>query len=131
CATRNRLLCSTKSAGGTASSTPVMPPITKVTMKPIDHSIAEVKTIRPPYMVNSQLKTFTPVGTAMTMVAMPNTALTSAPAPMVKKWCSQTVKDSTVIATVAYTMEVYPNSFLLAKVAVTSENTPNAGRIRI
>ncbi|KAG0733490.1 hypothetical protein G6F23_013297 [Rhizopus arrhizus] len=29
CAIRNRLLCRAKSAGGTASSTPVMPPITK------------------------------------------------------------------------------------------------------
>ncbi len=39
CATRNRLLCSAKSAGGTASSTPVMPPMTKVTMKPIANII--------------------------------------------------------------------------------------------
>ena len=36
-ATRNRLLCSWKSAGGTAISTPVMPPMTNVTMNPIDH----------------------------------------------------------------------------------------------
>ena len=56
-------------------------------------------------MVNSQLKIFTPVGTAMIMVAMPKKALTSAPAPMVKKWCSQTMKDSTQIAMVATTIE--------------------------
>ena len=36
-------------------------------------------------MVNIQLKTFTPVGTAMIIDMMPKTALTSAPAPMVKK----------------------------------------------
>ena len=30
-----------KSAGTTATRTPVRPPITKVTMKPIDHSIGE------------------------------------------------------------------------------------------
>ena len=59
-----------KSAGGTASSTPVMPPMTKVTMKPIDHSIgATNRRSRPPYIVNSQLKTFTPVGTAMIIVS--------------------------------------------------------------
>ena len=52
-------------------------------------------------MVKIQLKTFTPVGTAMIMVAMPKKALTSAPAPMVKKWCSQTVNESTVMAAVA------------------------------
>ena len=76
CATRNRLLCTWKSAGGTAISTPVMPPTTKVIMKPIDHSIGTVKRTRPPYMVNSQLKIFTPVGTAMIMVMTPKKPLT-------------------------------------------------------
>src|SRR6516164_9079429 len=33
-ATRNRLLCSKKSAGGTARSTPVIPPIVNVTRNP-------------------------------------------------------------------------------------------------
>lgn len=42
CAIRNRLLCRTKFAPGTASRTPVIPPIEKVTMKPIVHSIAEL-----------------------------------------------------------------------------------------
>ncbi len=40
------------------------------------------------------------------MVAMPNAALTFALCPMVKKWCSQTVKESTAIAQVASTSEV-------------------------
>ena len=40
------------------------------------------------------------------IVVMPNTALTSALCPMVKKWCSQTVKDSTPIVIVAMTSEV-------------------------
>ena len=62
-----------------------MPPITNVTMKPIAHSIGELKRTRPPYMVNSQLKIFTPVGMAMTMLTMPKKPFTSAPAPMVKK----------------------------------------------
>jgi len=38
---------------GTASSIPVMPPMTKVTRKPSDHSIGVLKRIRPPYIVNS------------------------------------------------------------------------------
>ena len=67
------------------SSTPVMPPITNVTMKPIDHRIGTVNRMRPPYIVKSQLKTFTPVGTAMIIVMIPKKPLTSAPAPMVKK----------------------------------------------
>ena len=54
-ATRKRLLCSTKSAGGTASRTPVIPPTTKVTTKPSAQSIGVAKTTRPLYIVNSQL----------------------------------------------------------------------------
>ena len=56
-------------------------------------------------MVKSQLKTFTPVGTAMIIDMMPKMALTSAPAPMVKKWCSQTMKASTQMTIVATTIE--------------------------
>ena len=73
----------------------------KATMKPIVNSIAGCRRIRPRYIVNSQLNTFTPVGTAMIIVAMPKAALTLALAPIVKKWCSHTPNESTVIATVA------------------------------
>ena len=84
-------MCSTKSAGGTASNTPVMPPITKVMMKPMVHSMGTSKRIRPRYMVNSQLKIFAPVGIEIIMVVMPKNEFTLAPDPMVKKWCSQTM----------------------------------------
>lgn len=59
-----------------------------------------------PYMVNSQLKILTPVGIAIIIVVIPKKAFTFAPAPMVKKWCSQTMNDRTVIQTVAHTSEV-------------------------
>ena len=78
-------MCSTKSAGGTASNTPVMPPITKVMMKPMVHSMGTSKRMRPRYMVNSQLKIFAPVGIEMIMVVMPKNEFTLAPEPMVKK----------------------------------------------
>ena len=78
-------MCTCQSTGGTASSTPVRPPKTNVTMKPIVHSTGTVNRTRPPYIVNSQLKILTPVGTAMIMLMMPKKALTSALAPMVKK----------------------------------------------
>ena len=96
---------STKSTGGTASRTPVMPPMTKVTMKPTENRTGVANTIRPRNIVNSQLKTLTPVGTAMIIDMMPKKALTSAPAPIVKKWCSQTMKERTQIANVARTIE--------------------------
>ena len=90
CAIRNSELCRTKSAGGTASSTPVMPPMAKVHMKPTVHSMGTVKRMRPLYMVNSQLKIFAPVGIEMIIVVMPKNELTLAPEPIVKKWCSHT-----------------------------------------
>lgn len=55
--------------------------------------------------MNSQLKTFTPVGTAMIIETMPKIALTSAPAPMVKKWCNHTVKERMQMAIVAMTID--------------------------
>jgi hypothetical protein len=78
-------LCSWKSAGGTASSTPVMPPITKVIMKATVHIMGSSKRMRPLYMVNSQLKIFAPVGMEMIIVVMPKNELTLAPLPIVKK----------------------------------------------
>ena len=101
CATRNSELWSTKSAGGIASSTPVMPPTTKVSMKATTHIIGSSKRTSPLYMVNSQLKTLAPVGIEITMVAMPKKLLTLGPAPMVKKWCSHTRYDRMVMTTVA------------------------------
>ena len=83
CAIRNNELCSTKSMAGIASITPVMPPMTKVTMKPIVHSTGEVKCTRPRYMVNSQLKIFTPVGTAIAIVASAKAAVATVPMPVV------------------------------------------------
>jgi len=59
--------------------------MTKVTMKPSDHRSGVLNTTRPWNSVNSQLKTLTPVGTAMIIDMMPKKALTSAPAPIVKK----------------------------------------------
>jgi hypothetical protein len=44
-----------------------------------------VKRTRPRYIVKSQLKTFTPVGIAISIVMIPKNAFTFAPAPIVKK----------------------------------------------
>ena len=76
-----------------------------MTIKPTVNSIGVANTMRPRNIVNSQLNTFTPVGTAMTVDMMPKNALTSAPAPIVKKWCSQTMKERTQIPSVANTIE--------------------------
>ena len=70
--------------------TPVMPPITKVSMNATVHIIGSSKRVRPRYIVNSQLNIFAPVGIEMIMVVMPKNEFTLAPEPIVKKWCSQT-----------------------------------------
>ena len=52
-----------------ASTTPVTPPTVNRKMKPTAQCIAAVKRIEPPHIVAIQEKIFTPVGTAITMVA--------------------------------------------------------------
>ena len=81
--------------------TPVSPPRTKVVRNPMVQSMGVVRRTRPLYMVKSQLKTFTPVGMAMTMVEMPKKMLTLALVPMVKKWWAQTANDRNMMTAVA------------------------------
>ena len=52
-----------------ASTTPVTPPMVNRKMKPSAQSIGTRNSMEPPHMVAIQEKIFTPVGTAMTMVA--------------------------------------------------------------
>ena len=106
CATRNRELCTAKSTGGFARITPVSPPITKVTRNMMENSMAVVKRMRPRTIVSNQSYTFTPVGTPMSIVAIPKMAFTLAPCPIVKKWCNHTVKDNTAIDIVATTSDL-------------------------
>ena len=78
-AIRNRLLCSTKLAGRHGEQYPG-----HTTYGEGDHEAdgpqhGELNSMRPRYMVNSQLKIFTPVGMEMIMVVMPKKAFTLAP----------------------------------------------------
>lgn len=52
-----------------AKTIPVKPPTVNKKMKPSAHSIAGDHLILPPCRVANQLKTFTPVGMAIIMVA--------------------------------------------------------------
>ena len=52
-------------------------------------------------MVAIQLKIFTPVGTAMIIVAAVKYILVFTFMPMVNMWCAQTTKPTTPIATIA------------------------------
>ena len=48
---------------------PVKPPIVNTKIKPMEKSIGDSKVIEPFHIVATQLKTFTPVGTEISIVA--------------------------------------------------------------
>ncbi len=81
--------------------TPVMPPNRNVARKPIDQIIGVSKVSLPRHIVPSQLKNFTPVGTAMSMLMIAKNG--SSTAPVANMWCAHTVIDSAEIAIVANT----------------------------
>ena len=90
-----------KSIAGLAMMTPVMPPNRKVARKPIAQSIGVSRLTFPPHIVPIQLKNFTPVGTAMSMVMMAKNG--SRTCPVTYMWCAQTAIDRAAMAIVAKT----------------------------
>ena len=61
--------------------TPEMPPIVNSATRLIANFIAVVKRRTPPHIVKIQLKIFTPVGMAMSIVVTPNTVSAIGPMP--------------------------------------------------
>ena len=93
------------STGAIAQIRPVKPPMVNTKMKPTDHSIGVSKVIEPRHMVASQLKTFTPVGTAINMVAYMKNNWPVTGMPVANMWWAHTMKDRMAIEAVAYTIE--------------------------
>ena len=81
--------------------TPVRPPKRKVVRKPTAHSMGVSMDRDPPHIVPIQLKNFTPVGTAMSIVMPAKNG--SRTTPVANMWCAHTPTDSAPIAQVAYT----------------------------
>ena len=65
CATTKYVSVRLKSTGAIAWSTPVSPPIRKMSSIPIAKSIGVLNEMRPPHIVPIQLKNLMPVGTAI------------------------------------------------------------------
>ena len=59
----------------------------------------------PFHIVATQLNTFTPVGTAMIIVAYMKKSCPVTGIPTVYMWCAQTMNEMMAIAEVAYTIE--------------------------
>ena len=70
-------------------------------MKPIAHNIGDSKVIEPCHMVAIQLNTFTPVGTAINIVAYMKNSWLVTGIPVANMWCAQTMNDRIAIEDVA------------------------------
>ena len=66
-------------------------------------------TIFPPWSVASQLKTLTPVGIAIIIVADVKQARVSTSIPTVNMWWAHTINPSNPMAIIAQTIPIYPN----------------------
>ncbi len=84
-----------------ASTRPVKPPSVNRKRKPSANSIGVSKVIEPFHIVATQLNTFTPVGTAISMVAYMKNSCPVTGMPTVYMWCAQTMNDRIAIAAVA------------------------------
>ena len=84
---------------------PVKPPMVNTKMKPTANSIGVSNVIEPCHIVAIQLKIFTAVGTAISMVAYMKNSWPVTGMPVVNMWCAQTMNDRIAIELVAYTME--------------------------
>ena len=85
--------------GMTASMIPLIPPRVNIVMKPSANSIGVVMWITPFHSVAIQLKIFTPVGTAMSIVVIIIGTRSQLAMPDTNMWCAQTVKPRITIAT--------------------------------
>ncbi len=69
-----------------------MPPIVNIAMSAIANFIGTVKRISPLHIVAIQLKIFTPVGMAMSIVISEKIESATAPIPTENMWWAQTPK---------------------------------------
>ena len=85
---------------------PVKPPKVNKTTKAMENNMGVSKVIAPFHMVAVQLKTLTPVGIAISMVAYMKYSSPAIGIPTVNMWWAQTMKDKKAIEAVAYTIEL-------------------------
>src|SRR5579863_1594168 len=99
-ATTKYVSLSCQSTGTTASITPEIPPIRNSEMKPAQNNNGVLNSIVPLHSVATQLKIFTPVGTAMKNEASIAKIRTTSGTGVVNMWCTHTRKPRNAIVTV-------------------------------
>jgi hypothetical protein len=87
------------------SISPEKPPIVNKNTNASAQSIGVSKVIEPFHIVATQLKTFTPVGTAINIVAYIKYSSPATGIPVRNIWCAHTMYDKNAIEAVAYTIE--------------------------
>ena len=84
-----------------ASINPDKPPIVNKATKAIANNMGVSKVKDPLNMVESQLKTFTPVGIAINMVEYIKKSSPAIGIPTVNMWCAHTTNDKSAIEAIA------------------------------
>ncbi len=107
---------------------PVKPPIVNTNRKPIANSIGVSKLSAPRHMVATQLNTFTPVGTAISMVAYMKNNWPVTGMPVANMWCAQTMNERMAIDAVAYTIEAIAEQGLARKRRDDLRDDPERGQ---
>lgn len=92
---------------------PVRPPTVKRKIKPRAQRSGVSHLMWLPCRVASQLKTLTPVGIAIIIVADVKYARVSTSIPTVNMWWAHTMKPNRPIAIIAHTMPIYPKGSFL------------------
>ena len=108
---------------------PENPPIENRNKKAIANSIGGSKDSEPRHMVAVQLKTFTPVGTAISMVDIMKNNCAAMGIPSTNMWWPHTMNDKNAIEAMAYIIDVAPNRGFRENVGRISEMMPKAGKI--
>jgi hypothetical protein len=101
-----------------ASIRPENPPKVNKTTKAHANNIGVSNVIEPLNIVAIQLKTLTPVGTAISIVAHMKNSSAAKGIPTVNIWCAQTTNDRIAIDSIAHTIEEYPKSCFLENVSI-------------
>src|SRR2546423_13147033 len=101
-----------------------------IATSPIANFIATVNVRHPPYIVATQLRIFTPVGTAMNIVDTENAATEIGPTPEANKWWAHTPQPMKPMAMPETTMNGEPKIGLSEKTGVISQTIPKEGTIR-
>ena len=88
---------SCQSTGKAARKIPDSPPIVNTAMKPTAQSIGVSKEMFPRQSVASQLKIFTPVGTAMIIELIMKKESSPVGRPTANMWCAHTISEKNAI----------------------------------